>query len=87
MGPELADAGTVLEVYEAFLFVLVWLLAGLGCLALLASAMPLVLEHHPPRRMRHHSPALTSDQIRQRSEPTVLPPVLSSLRTPVRQAK
>ncbi len=87
MGPKLADAATVLEVYEAYLFVLIWLLAGLSCLALLASAMPLVLEHHTPRRMRHHSPALTSDQIRQRSEPTVLPPVLSSLRTPAQQTK
>jgi hypothetical protein len=58
MGPELADAATVLEIYEAFLFVLVWLLVGLGCLAFLASAMLLVLEHHPPRRMRHHSPSV-----------------------------
>jgi len=56
MGPELADAATVLEIYQAFLTVLVWLLAGLGCLALLASAMPLVLERHAPRRIRRNSP-------------------------------
>jgi len=56
MGPELADAATVLEIYEAFLTVLVWLLVGLGCLALLASAMPLVLERHTPRRVGRPSP-------------------------------
>ncbi len=55
MGPEIADAGTVLEIYQAFLAVLVWLLASLGCLALLASAMPLLLERHARRCMGRRS--------------------------------
>jgi hypothetical protein len=49
MVPQLVDAATMLKIYQLFLATLVWLLAGLGCFALLASAMPLLLERHPPR--------------------------------------
>ena len=53
MNSPLVDAETMLQLYNALLFLLVWLLAGLACLALLASAIPLLLERFTPGPGRH----------------------------------